>query len=354
MNPSPTTSGETLDKLRRNIAGVFVGNTAAIDRILCTLLARGHLLIEDVPGVGKTVLATALAKSLDCSFSRIQLTPDLLPSDILGVTIFVRDGGGGGGAPGASHASGTSNGAAAAPGVGSGGRFEFKKGPIFANIVLADEINRTPPRTQTALLEAMSEGTVTIDGRTHALDKPFMLLATQNPFDFEGTYPLPENQLDRFFMRIGLGYPAPEDEARVLAQRPAEHALQELRPVLSAGDVRRLQEQVDRVRVEQALLDYIVAIAGATRRHPDLLVGLSPRGALALAQAARATAVLHGRDYAIPEDVVDSVLPVCAHRIAPRAYTPVHSAAMRDESDYPPGSPQGILLSILGTIPSPA
>ena len=253
MNPSPTTSGETLDKLRRNIAGVFVGNTAAIDRILCTLLARGHLLIEDVPGVGKTVLATALAKSLDCSFSRIQLTPDLLPSDILGVTIFVRDGGGGGVAPGASHASGTSNGAAAVPGVGSGGRFEFKKGPIFANIVLADEINRTPPRTQTALLEAMSEGTVTIDGRTHALDKPFMLLATQNPFDFEGTYPLPENQLDRFFMRIGLGYPAPEDEARVLAQRPAEHALQELRPVLSTGDVRRLQEQVDRVRVEQAL-----------------------------------------------------------------------------------------------------
>ncbi|HPO94370.1 MAG TPA: AAA family ATPase, partial [Phycisphaerales bacterium] len=202
MNSSATTSGETLDKLRRNIAGVFVGNTAAIDRILCTLLARGHLLIEDVPGVGKTVLATALAKSLDCSFSRIQLTPDLLPSDILGVTIFVRDGGAGGGAAGASHASGTSNGAAAAPGAGSGGRFEFKKGPIFANIVLADEINRTPPRTQTALLEAMSEGTVTIDGRTHALDKPFMLLATQNPFDFEGTYPLPENQLDRFFMRI--------------------------------------------------------------------------------------------------------------------------------------------------------
>jgi len=312
--------------VEREVGKRVVGQEYMVERLLISLLTGGHVLLEGVPGLAKTLTVRTLAETIHTTFQRIQFTPDLLPADVLGTQVFDQ----------------------------STGSFTIKRGPIFANIVLADEINRTPPRTQTALLEAMSEGTVTIDGRTHALDKPFMLLATQNPFDFEGTYPLPENQLDRFFMRIGLGYPAPEDEARVLAQRPAEHALQELRPVLSAGDVRRLQEQVDRVRVEQALLDYIVAIAGATRRHPDLLVGLSPRGALALAQAARATAVLHGRDYAIPEDVVDSVLPVCAHRIAPRAYTPVHSAAMRDESDYPPGSPQGILLSILGTIPSPA
>ena len=333
---------ETIQRLRTNISSVFLGNTHAIDQIICSLLARGHVLIEDVPGVGKTVLATALAKSIDCSFSRIQLTPDLLPSDILGVTIFTRE---------PSH-NGTSAGQTAAP--SSTGRFEFKKGPIFANIVLADEINRTPPRTQTALLEAMAEGTVSIDGRPYPLDRPFIIIATQNPYDFEGTYSLPENQLDRFFMRIGLGYPSAAEESRVLAQRPADHALQSLRPVMTAADVRTLQEKVDAVRLDKALIDYIVAIANATRRRDDLQIGLSPRASLALAQAARATAVLDGRDYAIPEDITQNVIPVCAHRIVARTYTPVHAASMSNAEDFPPGSPQAILTAVLESLPSPA
>lgn len=330
----PTTTSH-IESLRRHIAGVFLGNPHAIDQVIVCLLAKGHVLIEDVPGVGKTVLATALARSIDCSFSRIQLTPDLLPSDILGVTIYNRD----------LHANGS--------GHGSGG-FEFKKGPIFANIVLADEINRTPPRTQTALLEAMSETTVTVDGRAYPLERPFMLIATQNPFDFEGTYALPENQLDRFFMRLNLGYPRPEDEARVLSLRPADHALLELKPVLHAREVLELQDRVDRVRLDQALVEYIVALAGATRKRDDLHVGLSPRGSLALAQAARATAVLNDRDYAIPEDIYDNVLQVCAHRIVPRAYTSSTPHHLRSGFAPPPESAEGILQSVLESLPSPA
>ncbi len=329
-----------IELLRTNIARVFLGNARAIDQVICCLLAKGHVLIEDVPGVGKTVLATALARSVDCSFSRVQLTPDLLPSDILGVTIYTRGEAG----------NGKSNGEAGGAG---GAGFTFKKGPIFANVVLADEINRTPPRTQTALLEAMSEATVTIDGRTYPLEQPFMLIATQNPFDFEGTYLLPENQLDRFLMRIGLGYPSAADEARVLAERPADTELRDLKPVLHRDDVVRLQRQVDAVRLEKALVEYIVEIANATRRREDLQVGLSPRGALALAQAARATAVLDGRDYCIPEDITANILPVCAHRIIAKAYT---SARVRhgDEESYPPGSPQAILQGVLETVESPA
>ncbi len=330
--PSP------IERLRQNIAGVFLGNPHAIDQVIICLLAKGHVLIEDVPGVGKTVLATALARSIDCTFSRIQLTPDLLPSDILGVTIYNRD----------LHA----NGSGGHVGSGGTGGFEFKKGPIFANIVLADEINRTPPRTQTALLEAMSESTVTVDGRVYTLERPFMLVATQNPFDFEGTYALPENQLDRFFMRLNLGYPRPEDEARVLALRPADHALLTLKPVLHAADVIALQERVDAVRLDQSLVDYIVQLANATRRRDDLHVGISPRGALALAQAARATAVLNERDYAVPEDVYDNVIPVCAHRIVSRSFTGSAPHHLRDA--LPPDSPQGILQSILETLQSPA
>ena len=220
-------------------------------------------------------------------------------------------------------------------------------------MVLADEINRTPPRTQTALLEAMSEATVTIDGRTYPLEQPFMLIATQNPFDFEGTYLLPENQLDRFLMRIGLGYPSAADESRVLSERPADTELRDLKPVLHRDDVVRLQKQVDAVRMEKALIDYIVGIANATRKREDLQVGLSPRGALALAQAARATAVMAGRDYCIPEDITTNVLPVCAHRIIAKAYT---SARVRhgDDDSYPPGSPQAVLQDVLETVESPA
>ncbi len=338
-----------IELLRENICRVFLGNARAIDQVICCLLAKGHVLIEDVPGVGKTVLATALARSVDCSFSRVQLTPDLLPSDILGVTIYSR----GDSENGKANGDGSGGSGGGGSGNAGGAAFSFKKGPIFANVVLADEINRTPPRTQTALLEAMSEATVTIDGRTYPLEQPFMLIATQNPFDFEGTYLLPENQLDRFLMRIGLGYPSAADESRVLLERPADTELRDLKPVLHRDDVVRLQKQVDAVRVEKALIDYIVVIANATRKREDLQVGLSPRGALALAQAARATAVLDGRDYCIPEDITANVLPVCAHRIIAKAYT---SARVRhgDEDSYPPGSPQAILLDVLETVESPA
>ncbi|GIW73503.1 MAG: magnesium chelatase [Phycisphaerales bacterium] len=282
-----TAPAEAISKLRDAIASVFMGNQRAVDRVLRTMLAGGHLLIEDVPGVGKTVLAGAIARSVRGRLARIQMTPDLLPSDVLGVSVYDRD----------------------------QGQFVFKPGPIFANFVLADEINRTTPRTQTALLEAMSEGTVSIDGVSHPLPRPFMVIATQNPYDFEGTYLLPENQLDRFLMRTRLGYPDPETEVRVLESRPASTALPSLQPVMDPETLVQLQRRTDQVRVDERLLQYVVAIARATRSSPDLRLGLSPRGALALTQAARATALIDGRDYVVPEDVLDNVLPVVAHRL---------------------------------------
>ncbi|GJQ30316.1 MAG: ATPase [Phycisphaerae bacterium] len=301
---------EHILRLRENIGKVLFGKYDAVDRVIRCFLARGHLLIEDVPGVGKTVLATALARSIDCSFARIQLTPDLLPSDILGVEIFDRN----------------------------AGTFHFKKGPIFANIVLADEINRTPPRTQAALLEAMAESAVTVDGRPLPLDPPFMVVATQNPFDFEGTYALPENQLDRFLMRLSLGYPSITEEVRVLDVRPANSPLHELAPVLTRAQVIDLQTRVDQVRVERSILEYIVAFASATRGDERLRHGLSPRGSLALAQAARATALCQGRDYVIPEDVLDNILAVSTHRVIAHAGE----------------APAAILRDILESVPSPA
>lgn len=290
-NPaSPRAFHESIAALRDNIASVFMGNPKAIDRVLRTMLAGGHLLIEDVPGVGKTVLAGAIARSVRARLARVQMTPDLLPSDILGVSIYDRE----------------------------RGEFSFKPGPIFANFVLADEINRTTPRTQTALLEAMSEGTVSIDGTSHPLPSPFMVIATQNPYDFEGTYLLPENQLDRFLMRTRLGYPDPKTEVRVLESRPASNALPQLKPVMDLETLAELQRQTNAVRVDQRILEYVVAIAGATRRSPDLRLGLSPRGALALTQTARATALIDGRDYVVPEDVLDNIMPVVAHRLIVR------------------------------------
>jgi len=283
---------ETIERLRSNISSVFLGDPEAVDRIICCLLARGHVLIEDVPGVGKTLLATALAKSIDCSFNRIQLTPDLLPNDCLGVSIYNR----------------------------RTDAFEFKPGPIFANIVLTDEINRASPRTQSALLEAMNEATVSIDGNVHRLDPPFMVVATQNPSDFEGAYPLPESQLDRFLMRISVGYPTAESEARVLDLRPSTTMMHTLKPALSKAEALELQQLTDAVSLDRTLADYIVGLATATRNHEELRIGLSPRGTLALAQAARATAVMEGRDYCIPEDIVFNIIPVCAHRILPQAH----------------------------------
>ena len=312
----PSMGVEAVERLRPNITSVYMGNTAAVDRVIVCVLARGHLLIEDVPGVGKTVLANTLARSVRCSFTRIQCTPDLLPSDILGVSIYDRD----------------------------QGTFQFRKGPIFNNIILADEINRTTPRTQSALLEAMNESTVSMDGQIMKLPQPFMVVATQNPYEFEGTYFLPENQLDRFLMRISLGYPAPDDEARIIDQQPARTTLAELEPVLTAEELVELQNQVDRVTLDRALIDYIIALAEATRHNDDLQIGISPRGALALAQAARATALMHGRDYCVPEDIVSNVLPVCAHRVISKTYMHAGDTA----------STRRIMQQVLETVPSPA
>jgi MoxR-like ATPase len=280
---------EPIRALRDQIARVYLGDPRVIDQLLCCLLARGHALLEDVPGVGKTVLASALARSIDCPFNRVQLTPDMLPADIIGVTIFDRE----------------------------GKELRFQKGPLFTGILLADEINRTTPRTQSALLEAMSDGSVSVDGRTYPLPKPFMVVATQNPIGFEGTYPLPENQLDRFLMRITLGYPTPEAEARLLDLRPATTVLENLQGSLTGEVVVQMQESVDRVHLSPELRAYIVSLARATRDSAAFTVGISPRGSLALAQACRAWAWVAGRNHVVPEDVLDLLGPVCAHRTLP-------------------------------------
>lgn len=309
-------ANDPIQRLRDSITSVYMGNTVAVDRVITCLLARGHILIEDVPGVGKTVLANALAKSMECSFARIQFTPDLLPSDIIGISIFNRE----------------------------DSTFEFKRGPIFHNIIVADEINRTTPRTQSALLESMNESTVSVDGKVHELPSPFMVVATQNPYEFEGTYFLPENQLDRFLMRISLGYPAPDDESRIISQQPARTTLKQLQPVISTEEALALQQQVDDVKMDQSLIDYVITLAGATRANDDLQIGISPRGSLALSQAARATAVMKGRDYCVPEDVVSNVLPVCAHRIISKTY--MHAGDTM--------TTRRIMQQVLETVPSPA
>jgi MoxR-like ATPase len=281
-----------LDSLRDNIRRVFLGDVRAVDLLLVGLIARGHVLIEDVPGVGKTVLARALARSIDCKFSRIQLTPDLLPSDVLGVSIF--------------------NNQTQA--------FDFKPGPVFANIVLADEINRTTPRTQSALLEAMSEEQVSVENQTFALQRPFMLVATQNPFEFEGTYHLPENQMDRFLVKIGVGYPDRRSEQQILLTQPGRDALTQLRPVMSGSDVVAMQDAVPWVRLDAAILDYVLDLITATRESDELRLGVSPRGALALTQASQALAVLQGRNYVTPDDVKSLFIAVCGHRVLGRSY----------------------------------
>ena len=305
-----------IERLRENITSVYMGNAQAVDRIITCLLARGHALIEDVPGVGKTVLANALARSIDCRFSRIQCTPDLLPADVTGVSIYRKD----------------------------SEEFEFRPGPIFANVVLSDEINRTTPRTQSAMLEAMSENTVSAEGEARALPVPFMVVATQNPYEFEGTYFLPENQLDRFLMRINLGYPAPNDEARILALQPARGTLQDLKPVLTGGEVIELQDEVDRIRMSDSLVKYVIDLVAMTRESEDLQVGVSPRGALALSQAARATAMISGRDFVVPDDIIANVLPVCAHRVISKSY--LHAGDTL--------TTRRIMQKVLESVPSPA
>ena len=280
-----------IEKLQANIEKVFIGKTEAVRLVLMGLFSNGHVLIEDVPGVGKTTLARALAQSIRCSFRRIQFTPDLLPTDILGVPIF----------------------------SSSEDKFVFKRGPIFANVVLADEINRTTPRTQSSLLEAMNDFQVSVDGATHKLPRPFIVLATQNPHEYEGTFPLPESQLDRFLMCIEIGYPSRDDERRVLASQKLAHPLDSLEPVLDGDEVLAIQAAVREVRVEADVTDYILDIVERTRRTEKLEVGVSPRGGLSLSRAAQAMALVEGRDYCLPDDVKRLAVPVLAHRVIRRA-----------------------------------
>ena len=264
-----------------------MGKEDVIRLAIVALLADGHVLIEDVPGVGKTSLAKAISKSLDCSFTRLQFTPDMLPSDILGSSVFL-------------------------PNLGE---FEFRKGPIFTNVLLADEINRTTPRTQSALLEAMNEHQVTIDGITYKLDRPFFVLATQNPFEYEGTYPLPENQLDRFTACINIGYPDRDAEMEVLTHHEQGQPVDRLQPVLDLAQVRDLQHAVRQVRVDDSIKSYLLDIVHTTRNHPDLALGVSTRGALTYYRAVQSLALVEQRNYVIPDDVKALAVPVLGHRV---------------------------------------
>lgn len=279
---------EKLGALQDNVASVFRGKSDTVRLTVACLLARGHLLLEDVPGVGKTTLALALAKSMGLSFKRVQFTSDLLPSDITGVSVY-------------------------SPKTDD---FEFRPGPLFANIVLADEINRTTPRTQSALLEAMSEGSVSVDNVTHQLPQPFNVIATQNPLEHHGTYPLPESQLDRFLMRLSIGYPNRDIEREILIDRGFEEPVQDMEPVLEAETFRQFQLQTANVEVDASIVDYILAIVEATRRDERIRIGISTRGALAINRAARALATVDGRDFVIPDDVYDLLVPCFSHRLS--------------------------------------
>jgi MoxR-like ATPase len=277
--------------LLSNIERALRGKPEVVLRATVALLARGHLLLEDVPGVGKTTLAKAVARSVESDFRRVQFTSDLLPSDLTGLSIPEMENG---------HAT---------------SRFVFQPGPVFANVLLADEVNRASPKSQSALLEAMSEHTVTVDGVSHPLPDPFFVVATQNPLEHHGTHPLPESQLDRFMMRLSIGYPAAEHEAEVLREDPAANALPRLLPVLSLDELRRMQKAASDVKFDDSLVAYLLAIVQASREHESLELGVSPRGALGLRRAAQARALIDGRDYAIPEDVRELALDVLSHRV---------------------------------------
>lgn len=276
-----------IDHLQSAIETVIKGKPEAVRLAIVALIAGGHLLIEDVPGIGKTTLAHALARALDCTFQRIQFTSDLLPSDVIGLSVYNQ------------HK----------------GVFDWKPGPIFASVVLADEINRTTPKTQSALLEAMGEGHVTVEGITHPLPDPFIVIATQNPIEHHGTYPLPESQLDRFMLRLRIGYPDTEDEKRILYDRVNEEPLDNLRPIMSGDDVMQLQRNVAAVSVKDTLVDYLMRIVSATRDTEMLDLGVSPRGSLALFRSAQALALTEARDFCLPDDIKRLVVPVCAHRV---------------------------------------
>ena len=280
-----------VERIRSNINRVMVGKDAAVNLLLIALLSRGHVLLEDVPGIGKTTLVNALAKSLDCSFARIQFTPDVMPSDITGISVYnmkTRE-------------------------------FEFHPGPIFHQILLADEINRTSPKTQSSLLEIMQEQQVTVDGVTYASPKPFMVLATQNPIEHAGTFPLPDAQLDRFCLSIHMGYPSPEEEVNILVRNEQQNGGLDIRPIISSADILMLQDCAASVICADLIKKYISAFAQTSRKHPDLLMGISPRASIHLMNAAKALAMMEGRNYVIPQDVKRLILPVLSHRIVLRS-----------------------------------
>jgi MoxR-like ATPase len=313
-----TRAKEALNRLRTNMRQTIRGKDDVLDQVLICLVAGGHLLIEDLPGVGKTTLAYSLARSMDCAFSRIQFTSDLLPSDVTGVAIYdetVKD-------------------------------FVFKKGPVFANIVLADEINRATPKTQSALLEVMDRARVTIDGEAHAVGAPFIVFATQNPVDYEGTFPLPESQMDRFLMRLQMGYPEPNDEREILRTARGGYDAIALNPVVTHREILALQSLVHQVFVEETVLDFILRIVAATRTESEFRSGISVRGGVALRTAAQARALVQGRDFVLPEDVVELVGPVFAHRLALARQT---SDALEERRAV-----TAALKRIVASVPAPA
>ena len=303
-----------LTHLYKNIAHVIVGKKETVLLTLATLICRGHLLIEDAPGLGKTMLARALARSLDIDFKRVQCTPDLLPSDITGVSIYNQ----------------------------KTTRFEFVKGPVFTNILLVDEINRTTPRTQSSLLESMAESQVSVDGITYPLSKVFMVIATQNPIEYHGTYPLPEAQLDRFLMRVNLGYPTLDEEVSILQKQKVHHPIDDLKPVLNAEILLQMQQAVTQIYLDDSIIRYIAEIVHATRSHKDLSLGASPRGSLALMRASQAMAMIAGKDYVDPQRVKQVVLPVLAHRLIVKSQPQLVGKTADD-----------ILREILNQVPTP-
>jgi len=305
---------DILEAVLGNVERVIIGKREEVELALVALICQGHLLIEDVPGVGKTVLAKSLARSIGCNFKRIQFTPDLLPSDVTGVSIYNQ----------------------------KNGEFEFRPGPVIAQIVLADEINRATPKTQASLLEAMEERQITVDGSTYRMPLPFMVLATQNPIEYEGTFPLPEAQLDRFMMRIRLGYPRPEEEVTVLDRQQYGHPVEDLEQVASADELVAAQNEVQHVHIAPELRRYIVDLAGASRQHQDVYLGASPRGSLALFRGVQARAMLRGREYGIPDDVKALAEPALAHRLIVNP-----SARMKGTN------PSAIVAEILRSVPVP-